>query len=75
MDGHTYKVYHKLSGSSDWSDTADLGNVATYTQTGLAANTAYDFSMTAHKDNSISAKHYQITETTLMTVPTAPTGL
>jgi hypothetical protein len=31
--------------------------------------------MTAHKDNSISAKHYQITDTTLMTVPTAPTGL
>lgn len=66
MDGHTYKVYHKLSGASDWTETADLSNVATHTQTGLAANTAYDFSVTAHKDNSVSAKASHIAVTTLM---------
>jgi len=43
-----------------------LGYVATYTQNGLAANTAYDFSVTAHKDNSVSAKASHISVTTLM---------
>jgi chitinase len=44
-----------------------LGAVATYTKTGLVTNTAYDFSVTAHKDNSVSEMPPKITVTTLLT--------
>jgi len=45
-----------LASDSNWSETNDLGVAETYTKTGLVSNTAYDFSVTAHKDNSDSAK-------------------
>jgi len=65
--GHTYKVCYKLASDSNWSETIDLGEVTTYTKTGLVTNTAYDFSVTAHKDNSVSEMPPKITVTTLLT--------
>jgi len=71
-----YMVHHKLSSSSMWVNSAELGDVNTYTITGLSHSTAYHVAVTAINSVGSAAKSSSITVTTLAPIlTTGPTNL
>ncbi len=42
-----YRIYWRPAGTSVWTNTADLGNVTSYTLPGLADKSSYDFALAA----------------------------
>jgi len=51
-----YMVHHKQSSSSIWIDSSILGDVSTYTITGLTASTSYHVTVTALNSAGSSPK-------------------
>jgi len=43
----SYLVMHRLTGQSAWISSANLGDVSSYTVTGLSAYANYDITVTA----------------------------
>jgi hypothetical protein len=70
-------VHHKLSSSSVWTNSAELGDVNTYTITGLSHSTAYLVAVTAINSVGSAVKSSSITVTTLapFLITTGPTNL
>lgn len=67
---HTYKISYKLQSDNTFTETYDLGAVATYQLTGLLSNTVYDFSITAFLRGSSSEISTMVSQTTLLSAPT-----
>lgn len=67
---HTYKISYKIQSDNTFTETTDLGAVATYQLTGLLSNTVYDFSITAFLRGSSSEISTMVSQTTLLSAPT-----
>jgi FtsH-binding integral membrane protein len=63
-------VHHKLASSSEWTNSAELGDVSTFTITGLTASTTYHVAVTAINNDGSSPKSSSITVTTTAVVLT-----
>jgi hypothetical protein len=57
-------VHHKLTSSSEWTNSAELGDVSTITITGLTASASYHVAVTAINNDGSSPKSSSITVTT-----------
>jgi len=71
----SYMVYHKLTSSSVWINSANLGDFSSYTITGLTASTSYHVTVTATNISGTSPKSTFATLTTSVAIPIAPSNL
>ena len=46
--GYTYKIYHKIFSTSEWTESIELVEVGTYEITGLLAYEEYDITISSH---------------------------
>jgi hypothetical protein len=65
-----YIVEHKLTSSSVWTNSAELGDVSTFTITGLTASTSYYVAVIAINNDGSSPKSSSIRVTTTAVVLT-----
>ncbi len=70
-----YMVERSADGSTDWSTIATpAGNVVTYSNTGLSANTVYYYRVTARNASGDSAASAIVSKRTLVTAPSGLTA-
>ena len=71
-----FQIDRSPNGTSGWTQIATVGNnIVTYTNTGLTTGTAYYYRVRATNAGGTSADSNVATATTLVTLPTAPSGL
>jgi len=69
-----FKIERSASGANSWTQIGTVGaNVTTYSDTGLSANTAYDYRVRAY--NSVGNSGYSNIASATTPAPTAPSGL
>jgi len=71
-----FKIERKTGSTGAWAQIATVGaNVVSYSNTGLAASTAYYYRVRAYNGSGNSAYSNEASATTLPTVPAAPSSL
>ena len=74
----SYKIHHKLSSGDTYTESVALGDINSYTITGLTASTTYHVAVSASNSAGSSAESSAVSMTTnaaAVTVPATPSGL